>query len=469
MVAARRVVVVGAGVTGLVAARELAKDESLEVICLEASDRVGGQLNTIEVDGAHVDVGAEAIHLGAPHVAALVRELGLDADVIGAAPGSSVLATRKGLRPLPAGVGPTGPTKILPVLKSGILSPLGLIRAGLEPLMARRRFPDDMGVGEFTARRFGREVTDTFVDPLLGNLHGGDIRHLSLQSTAAQLTATAAEGQSMLLKTLKPAKGAAPAPSGSVLPMFASWPEGLSTFTRALATQTKATIRTGCPATGLTHVGSQWQVHLADGETVTADHVLVTTPSAASAALLRGSCPEAVELYEGVPTASVATVLLGWERDDVANNPTLRDANGILLPSNRARTFKAATNLTRKWPTLTSRHHLLRASVGRDGNSLADDLSDDQLTSRVAAELGELIGLTAAPQVRAVHRWPHSMPQLRPGHKARVARARAALATLGGITIAGCSVDGLGIGSTVASGQRAARDILSAMKDTNEL
>lgn len=197
-----RVVVVGAGVSGLVAARELTKHPELEVICLEGSDRVGGQLHTLEIDGAAVDVGAEAIHLGAPHVAALVRELGLAERVVGAARGASVMGTRKGLRPLPAGVGPTGPTKIWPVLKSGILTPRGLLRAGLEPLMARRRVPEDVTVGSFTQGRFGKEVTDTFVDPLLGNLHGGDVHRLSLQATAPQLVADASNGTSMLLKNL---------------------------------------------------------------------------------------------------------------------------------------------------------------------------------------------------------------------------------------------------------------------------
>ncbi|WP_420176679.1 protoporphyrinogen oxidase [Luteococcus sp. OSA5] len=466
--ASRRVVVVGAGITGLVAARELGRDGSLEVICLEASDRIGGQVHTVPAEGALVDVGAEAIHLGAPHIAALADELGLTQSVLGATPGSSVLATRKGLRPLPAGVGPTGPTKIWPVLKSGILSPAGLVRAGLEPLMARKRFTEDLGVGDFTARRFGREVTDTFVDPLLGNLHGGDVHQLSLQATAAQLVPTAANGRSMLLKTLKrPATTpAAPKPGKAPLPMFASWPTGLGTFTEALAAQSKATIRTKAPVEALERIGQQWRVVLADGEAIDADHVLLTTPGPVSSGLLREHCPAAAALYDQVPLVSVATVLLGWRREDVADNPTLRDANGILLPSNRARTFKAATNLTRKWPHLETPLHLLRASVGRDGNTLADDLTDEQLAARVAAEIGELTGLLAAPVFSAVHRWPHSMPQLRPGHKARVAAARQALQELGGISIAGSAVDGLGISSTVKSGQQAAREILTTAKDT---
>lgn len=476
-----RVVVVGAGVSGLVAARELTKHPELEVICLEGSDRVGGQLHTLEIDGAAVDVGAEAIHLGAPHVAALVRELGLAEHVVGAARGASVMGTRKGLRPLPAGVGPTGPTKIWPVLKSGILTPRGLLRAGLEPLMARRRVPEDVTVGSFTQGRFGKEVTDTFVDPLLGNLHGGDVHRLSLQATAPQLVADASNGTSMLLKNLHlpaPLAGLAarvrrtPAPGsprpgasrgGSALPMFATWPGGLQELTAALAAEVD--VRTDARVTGLEREGQGWRVLVEGQEPLLADHVLLTAPGAASAELLREHCPQAAALYDHVPMASVATVVLGYEPAAATANPTLRDHNGILLPSNLVRTFKAATNLSRKWPGLGARHHLMRASVGRFGSSLAEELTDEQMTRRVADEISDLTGLAARPELAQVHRWPASMPQLQPGHKDRVEAARDALATVGGITIAGCSVDGLGIGSTVKSGQQAAREIITTFKD----
>lgn len=466
----KRVIVVGAGITGLVAAREIARDPSVDVICLEASDHVGGQVHTIEVDGAQVDVGAEAVHLGAPHVAALVRELGLAESVVGAAPGSSVMATRKGLRPLPAGVGPTGPTRIWPVLKSGILSPLGLLRAGLEPLTALRKVDSDIAVGDFTRARFGREVTDTFVDPLLGNLHGGDVHRLSLRATAPQLVDDASAGRSMLLKNLKRSKPAS-GPQKAPLPAFASWPGGLAAFTRALAEQSRATIRTGARVVGLEHGGARWTVILDDGERLAADQVLFTTPGAVTADLLRPHSPATAQLYDRVPTASVATVLLGWDRAAAAKSRILCDFNGILLPSKRVRTFKAATNLTRKWPELGSTHHLLRASVGRVDSSLFDELDDDRMTTRVASEISSMTGIDAEPQVRLVYRWPHAMPQLMPGHKERVATAREQLAALGGIAIAGATVDGLGIGATVRSGQQAATlvaDALGASTDSKE-
>ena len=121
---------IGAGVAGLVAARRLAQ-AGAHVTVWEAEDRVGGQVHTVEVaPGTRLDLGAEALHLAAPGVADLVAELGLAGTMVVAAPGSSRLVTPRGLRPLPAGVGPAGPSRLGPVVRSRTLEGRG--ERGLE-------------------------------------------------------------------------------------------------------------------------------------------------------------------------------------------------------------------------------------------------------------------------------------------------------------------------------------------------
>lgn len=46
---------------------------------------------------------------------------------------------------------------------------------------------EDVDVRQFVAGRFGSQVADRFVDPMLGGLHSGDINRLSLQSAAPRL------------------------------------------------------------------------------------------------------------------------------------------------------------------------------------------------------------------------------------------------------------------------------------------
>lgn len=444
----KRIVVVGAGLAGLVAARELI-GRGHPVSVLEAGDRVGGQVRTVDFHGLPVDVGAESMHLGAPQLAGLVDSLGLTEVVVGANPGSSWLHTRRGLTPLPAGVGPTGPTRLGPVIRSGLLSPAALARAGLEPLFARK-IDGDISVGDFVGRRFGRAVTETFVDPLLGNLHAGDVDRLSLVSTAPQLLPVARRGTSLVLR-----KRPTPPPGAGTVPMFASFADGLRRLIDALAAEVP--VRLGTPARALRRTGSEWEV-ATDRETLTADQVLLAVPAGVAADLLAPSHPEvAAELGLG-RVADVATIVLGYPAS-VAANPTVAGGNGLLLNSRSGRMVKAATFLSRKWQHLSSDEvFVIRASAGRAGSDVLDLHDDTALARQVHKEVAELTGIAERPIDSLVTRWSGAYPQLEVGHAARMESVRHRLAG-SGVRLVGSAFDGLGMPSVVKSAQAAAAQV----------
>jgi len=70
------VVVVGGGVSGLVAARKMMR-AGLEVVVLEARDRVGGRTQSVKRAGGALDLGGTWIGPRQTHIKALVDELGL--------------------------------------------------------------------------------------------------------------------------------------------------------------------------------------------------------------------------------------------------------------------------------------------------------------------------------------------------------------------------------------------------------
>lgn len=439
-----RAVVIGAGLAGLTAARRLTR-AGFAVTVLEASDRVGGQVKTVDRFGLPIDVGAESMHLGAPALKDLLSELDLLDDAIGANPGTSWLKTRRGLKPLPAGVGPTGPTKLWPVLTSGILGPTQLLRAGLEPVMALRKRRDDLSVGEFTTSRFGRAVTEMFVDPLLGNLHAGDINRLSLRSTAAQLVPAAENGRSIVLtKRPKPAPGAMPA-----LPMFASFRTGLRTLIDAVAAD--LTIHTESPVTALDREGDGWVVRTPE-RSYAADRVICAVPASVAGGLLDPSFPGVGDELAAGRVAEVATIVLAYPRSETRSNAMLTQANGLLIPSTQGGLLKAATNLTRKWAHLDHPDlHLVRASAGRVGVDSLSLLTDAEVTRRIHKEFAETIGLDARPVESIVTRWHDAYPQLEVGHAERIAGVRDRLAG-SGVVLVGSAFDGLGLPSVVKSG-----------------
>ena len=73
----RRILVIGAGMAGLTAARQLA-EAGRKVLVLEARDRVGGRIRTRRDEGEILELGAEFIHGRPPELWELIREAGLE-------------------------------------------------------------------------------------------------------------------------------------------------------------------------------------------------------------------------------------------------------------------------------------------------------------------------------------------------------------------------------------------------------
>jgi monoamine oxidase len=71
------VVVIGAGMAGLTAARTLA-EAGLKVLVVEAQDRIGGRIWTRHIDDEAIELGAEFIHGRPPELWALIEEAGLE-------------------------------------------------------------------------------------------------------------------------------------------------------------------------------------------------------------------------------------------------------------------------------------------------------------------------------------------------------------------------------------------------------
>src|SRR5262252_359275 len=180
------VAVIGGGITGLTAAYDLAR-RGKSVAVLEASARAGGLIRTERADGCTIEAGPDSLLASKPAGLALVRELGLEADVIRVrTPGAFVLRGRRLYRiPSPSLLG-------LPLTWGGAASyallPWGArLRLAYEPRVPRRASAEDESVASFFRRRFGAETVDLIAQPLLGGIHAGDIEQLSMQSLFPRL------------------------------------------------------------------------------------------------------------------------------------------------------------------------------------------------------------------------------------------------------------------------------------------
>lgn len=454
---AERVVVVGAGITGLLSALRLA-DAGVAVTVLEASEAVGGQVHTGEIVGVPVDLGAEAVPAATPGLADLLRRLGLEDEVVAARPGHTWLAGRSGLRALPEGVGPAGPSRMWPVIRSGILSPTGLARAACEPFVPRAHHGRDLAVGTFLARRFGRQLTERLVDPLLGNLHAGDIHRLSLAAAAPSLDQIARRHRSLVLSR----RGTPPGPP----PRFVTLPGGLSRIVRAVAADRRITVRCATPVGALEPGGGGYRLVCRGEVAAEADGVVLATPASVAAELVMSLDTVAGQRLRTLEAATVGTVMAAYPSTTVAANEAFA-ANGLLVPASAGHLLKAATFLGRKWSHLGSAEaptdglFLIRMSAGRARDDRVEGLTDGQLVDHLHRDLAALTGLEARPVAAVVRRWPATMPQLEVGHRDLIADVRTRLRAGHRIEIAGAAFDGVGIGACMRAAAMAADRMLA--------
>lgn len=463
------VAVVGGGVAGLAAAwflRERGGDR-VRVTVLEASSRVGGKLASAEVGGLTVDAGAEAMLARRPEAVALARAVGLGADLVHPATTSAGVWTRGAVRPLPAGQVMGVPTDLRALAAGGVVSPRGVARAALDRFTPAKPLAGDVSLGRYVAARFGREVVDRLVDPLVGGVYAGHANRLSLAATVPQLAAAIRDGES--LTAVGRRVRAAGAANGA--PVFAGLRGGVGRLPAALAAAGGAEIRTGSTVRSLHRTTDGWRLVLgptAAPEALDVDAVVLALPAVPAARLLAEAAPVAAAELGTIEYASVALVTLVLP-GSALTRPLA--GSGFLVPAVDGRFVKASTFSSAKWAwvgadaaaAVGAGAVVLRASVGRHGEEHDLQRDDADLVARVRADLATAAGVRGEPVGSLVTRWGGSLPQYAPGHLERIARVRAAVAAAPGLAVCGAAYDGVGIAACVASAGLAAEAILDAL------
>ncbi|WP_405603118.1 protoporphyrinogen oxidase [Streptomyces sp. NBC_01410] len=452
------VVVIGGGIAGLAAAHRLL-ESGVRVTLLEATDRLGGKLETGEIEGAPVDLGAESMLARRPEAVELARAVGLADRLQPPATATASVWTRDALRPMPKGhvMGVPGD----PAALAGLLSPEGVARIARERDLAPAELGDDVAVGAYVAERLGREVVDRLVEPLLGGVYAGDAYRISMRAAVPQLF-EAAKTHGSLLDGVRDIQAKASAQQAAG-PVFMGIEGGIGMLPGAVVDAVRARggeILLETPVLGMTRGAQGWEIRT-DQSVIAADAVVLATPAWSASALLASECPAAAAELGQVEYASMALVTMAFRRKDLAGMP---DGSGFLVPPVDGHTIKASTFSTRKWGWVDQASpdlFVLRTSIGRYGEEEHLHREDAELVGVSLSDLGEATGLAARPVATEVTRWIGGLPQYPVGHLTRVARIREEVAKLPGLRVCGAAYDGVGIPACIASARRAADEILA--------
>lgn len=472
-----RVAVIGAGVSGLVAARCLA--DRHQVTLYERDERVGGKLVTRRFRGRPLDPGPDAFIRRNPAALELVGELGLADEVIAPAARGAALYVRGALRPLPEGLAVGIPTDIAALARSGVVSKAAAARAALDlvprpKLRTARTRRDDPSVAAVIAPRLGRAVVDALVDPLVGGINASDVDVLSFAATLPQF-ASRLEGSTSLMRALRPlASRATTAAASSV---FAGLAPGMGTFAERLCDDVLrrgAELRCNSSVLAITPIDAprRWRVTSAASEEEF-DGLVLAVPAAEAAALFVGAGVELANGLAQIPYAGVLTVTVAFSEDAIPGRVATSLAAlangqqasrlpgaGVLVPRATRALATAVSFTSTKWPRSAAEGEVvLRLSAGRHGDPRALELDDDELLSVLRSELDRVLGVQADPLETLVTRFPASFPQYVTGHAARVEDLRRRARALPPLVLAGAAYDGIGIPACVEGATRQAEEL----------
>lgn len=459
----RRLLVLGAGITGLAAAYEavrLSEKERrpVEVTVLEGSERPGGKIRSETLAGAVVEAGPDSFITTKPDMLELVKELGLAGELIGTAGPATVSVLRGGkLVPMPEGMSLAAPTRLLPFALSPLFSAGAKLRMAVEPLVPARRDKADESLAEFTRRRLGQEALERLVGPMLAGIYAGDPEKLSVKSTFPQLLEQEKKGGLARSLWLGGSKRTAP---GGGFTTFMTLKGGLSSVVDALAKALPAgAVKLDHGAQAARRRGGEWEVVTPRG-VFTADALVCALPAPAAADALEGADPELAHRLREIPFVSTATATYVWDEKSL---PAAPQGFGLLAPACEGFGLSAATFSSSKFPGRAAPGRVVvRAFVGGAGREEAAEAAVTRVEESARRELDGLLGLGGAkPLAAKATRWIKANPQYNVGHAERLERLSSCLKSHPGLVLAGSSYTGVGLPDCVRSGRRAAARALA--------
>jgi protoporphyrinogen/coproporphyrinogen III oxidase len=420
-----KVVIVGAGISGLALAYRLTKLlPQAEIAVLEERSRPGGTAWTERLQGFQVEIGPNGFLDTKPSTMNLCRELGLEDRLIPASEVSSrsrFLFVDGKLQALPRG--------IVSFLRSDILSWRGKAALLAEPFRRRKRNPIEESIDAFARRRFGREAAETLVDAIVTGVHAGDPVLLGARATFPRLVAFEEQYGSVLRGFLRAAKQrrdekAAESRSRSKSSSMWSFREGvrvlIETLASALPTEPVFGVRVqrllrqrpdGLPG---------WTVYGEGNASWTADAVILTCPAHRQAEILEGYDEILAGWVANILYNRVAVVALGFKQADI---PMSLDGFGFIAPQRTRRDLLGVQWCSSIFPDRSPPGTvLLRAMCGGWNRPEILDWGDDRLLRAVHTELQTAMKITSAPIFDSIVRWDKAIPQYHVGHLDHTAR-----------------------------------------------
>jgi len=444
----KRLVIVGAGVSGLAAAYRLQQlDPAVQIVVLEQGQRVGGNAWTERCHGYQVEVGPNGFLDSKPTTVDLARDIGLGDRLVAASAAAArnrFLFLGGKLRALPG--------SFAAFLASDLLSWRAKLSFLMERFRAGRKNGVDESVDAFARRRAGAEVAETFADALVTGIHAGDPALLSVQAAFPRIAMLEKQYGSVLkglAQTARQRRAEAQARGEAQRRPGTMWSfrDGLRVLVETLRDRLKTPPLVGVRVRRIEKTGllqrPTWIVHGVGRERWEADAVLLACPAYQQAALLTELDRPLAERIGSIAYNRVAVVALGYRAADV---PMSLDGFGYIAPQRTRRDLLGVQWCSSIFAERAPAGHvLLRALCGGWHRAEVVGWDDERLLGAVRAELQLAQNITAPPRFHHIVRWDRAIPQYHVGHLDRVAAIEAGAAAHPGLFLGGNAYHGVAL------------------------
>ena len=455
------VVVIGAGISGLVCAYRL-KSLGIDCVALDASDHPGGVIKTDRIDDYLIERGPNSSQ-GSEELLALIDEIGLTEELVEGDPKApAYVFSGNRLHQVPGGPGA--------FFQSKLLSLSAKLRLLSEPFIRRRQGDGEESVFSFAERRLGAEVARKLVAPFVAGIYAGDSSRISLQAAFPKLAALEKSYGSLIRGAITTAKQSRskkktdPADGQRRRRRLISFREGMESLPRALGEKIGEDLLTGCSKIRLKRSGSSIVVDFTQSNyeyTAAPRIVVVSTPSAIAATILEPVIPEIGPLLSEIDYPRLAIVYLSY--DTASIDHSLNGFGFLVAPEENLSILGCVWNSSLFPNRAPAGKSLFTVFMGGALRPEICEVPDGDLTAAAHTDLQRVLGIRGEPRVVAITRYERSIPQYNLGHAARVSKIDSLLAGYPDLRLIGNYLHGVSTGDCVRNADQAAREIATSL------
>ncbi len=449
----KKVVIVGGGISGLSSAYFLQQLNKFDITLIEAGEKFGGKIATINEAGFIVEKGPDLFLNHKQETKRLLKKMGYGHNIIKPKQTRLYLLLKGKLRVVPEEFLLMKPFSWNAIFNSSLFSLYGKLRILLEPYFPTKKGKADESAASFFKRRFGKSYVDNIVDPIFASLHTSQASKVSMLSKFYHFRKMESQYGS-IQKALKHKidTESDKADKSTFLSLKGGMHKLAEYIVYKLGYVNK---KNNILVNDIETLGQQYTLKLSNGEHLTTDYVIFATPAYITSSIVNRLNHKAAKKLQSIPFASMAIVTLAIKKENFNHK---LDGIGFAVPNGEGLQMTSCTWSSSKWEYRAPKDFvLIRCYYGRYKEDQIVEKTDEELTKLATKELKKIIDWDGEVYKNWVFKLKNSMPQYLVGHQRRVKQIEKSIKETPNILLTGASYYGVGLSDCIKQGQRVAK------------